>query len=90
MVLPQVLEGTWEEIKRYEPELIGQHVRVYINPDQTAPALPLPAAAQETPKRKPQLKKLQGLGLYAHIPGGSEEFALEKQKEIEREDRKFK
>jgi len=32
-------------------------------------------------------RQLQGLGMFAHVPGGSEAFAREKQTEIEREDR---
>ncbi len=38
MALPQMLEGTWEEIKQHEAELSGQRLRVYINPDLILPA----------------------------------------------------
>jgi len=34
-------------------------------------------------------RRLSGYGMFAHVPGGSEAFALEKQQEIEREDTKF-
>lgn len=89
MALPQMLEGTWEEIKQHEAELSGQRLRVYINPDLILPTL-AEEKVQEEPKQGEQPRKLKGYGMFAHVPGGSEEFALEKQKEIEREDRKFR
>ncbi|GEM_PF-5262633 len=47
--------------------------------------------APREPEEKPEAtqKQLRGYGMFAHIPGGSEEFALEKQQEIEREERQF-
>ena len=42
---------------------------------------------EDTPK--PTYKQLRGYGMFAHIPGGSEVYALEKQQEIEREEKKF-
>lgn len=41
------------------------------------------------PTAKTPAKILSGYGKFAHVPGGSEAFALEKQKEIEREDSQF-
>ena len=32
----QVIEGTWEEIKRREAELAGRHIRVTIRPEKSA------------------------------------------------------
>lgn len=128
MALPQILEGTWEEIKQHEAELTGQRLRVFINPDTKLPALRQEKVAEKT-KAKQQPKQLQGHGMfasvlssenilcgnrrdienaaepetgsspvdaqekpsvrgkYAFVAGGSEEFAREKQAEIEREDR---
>ncbi len=86
MTQPQVLEGTWEEIKLHDGELAGRFLRVIVEPNM--------AQSQEevgTKTDQPgQPKRLRGYGMFAHIPGGSEEFAWEKQKEIEREERKFR
>ena len=43
----------------------------------------------ETEAAKPAPKQLRGYEMFAHLPGGSEEFALEKQQEIEREEKRF-
>lgn len=34
MAQPQVLEGTWEEIKSHERELAGKHLRLTVLPDE--------------------------------------------------------
>ena len=85
MEQPQVLEGTWEEIKLHDRELAGRFLRVIVEPEKAQ------AQEVETKTEQPvQPKKLRGYGMFAHIPGGSEEFAREKQKEIELEERKFR
>ena len=73
-----VIEGTWEEIERHKAELKGHWLRVIIQP--------------EKPQREnvAQSKRPSALGKYAFVAGGSEEFALEKQAEIVREDRPHK
>ena len=71
----QVIEGTWEEIERRKAELVGRHLRVTI--------LPL----KPMPNTVPVAKRPSALGKYAFVAGGSEEFAKEKQAEIEREDK---
>ena len=70
-----VIEGTWEEIERRKAELIGRHLLVRIESDR--PIL----------HRTRTAKRQSALGKYAFVAGGSEEFAKEKQAEIEREDR---
>lgn len=80
----QVIEGTWEEIKRREAELIGHFLRVTIQPD--AP----PAQAQSTSKKSTDAAKpkvLTGFGAFKGKVGSSEEFAREKRAEIEWEER---
>ena len=67
-----VIEGTWEEIERHKTELLGHQLRVTIKPQ----AATLHARKQQ---RRPS-----ALGKYAFVAGGSEEFAQEKQAEIER------
>jgi hypothetical protein len=44
------------------------------------------ASKNEEFKKQTQLR---GLGMFAHVPGGSEEYAREKQLEIDREDGVF-
>jgi len=68
-----IIEGTWDEIKRHEAELIGRYLRVTIKPE--APTRTIRSA-----------KRPSALGKYAFVAGGSEEYAREKQAEIERED----
>ena len=51
----QVIEGTWEEIKRYEAELIGHNLRVTIKPEKSArrrPSSPPEAASSEVTKKR--------------------------------------
>ena len=76
---PSIIEGTWEEIERHKAELIGRRLRVTIKPEKAAGNRRSVKAAQKTYP--------SALGKYAFVSGGSEEFALEKQAEIEREDR---
>ena len=77
-----VIEGTWEEIKRHEAELIGRHLRVTILPEPDArSARPDKLAVSKHPK------VLTGFGAFKGKIGSSEEFAREKRAEIEREER---
>lgn len=70
-----IIEGTWEEIESHKAELIGRQLRVIVKPVGRS------VRATNTPKRA------SVLGKYAYVPGGSDEFAKEKQAEIDREDR---
>lgn len=72
-----VIEGTWEEIEHHKAELIGRHLRVTIKPEISSDA-PVNPASKKLPS---------ALGKYAFVVGGSEEFAKDKQSEIEIEDR---
>ncbi len=71
-----VIEGTWEEIERRKTELMGRRLRVTIQPEKAEAHASAPA------------KRPSALGKYAFVAGGSEEFAKEKQAEIEREERR--
>jgi hypothetical protein len=92
MARPQVLEGTWEELKLHEEELSGKRFRL----------IPLPPEVEPTPSkaRKPRENKSQrhspqaprrvtGMGKFAGILS-SEEFLRQKQEDIELEERKFR
>jgi hypothetical protein len=82
----QVIEGTWEEIKRHEAEFIGRQLRVTIKPETSV------VRKQSTPKKStvaPKPKVLRGMGAFKGMTGGSEAFAEEKRGEIEREERHF-
>ena len=75
---PSIIEGTWEEIERYKADLIGRRLQVTIKPEKAAGSH---RSVKAVPETYPS-----ALGKYAFVSGGSEEFALEKQAEIERED----
>lgn len=82
MTQPQILEGTWDEIKQHDKELEGKIVRVFIvSTEETM-------EERATSSQPAGAKRPSALGKYAYVPGGSEAFAREKQQEIEREDRK--
>jgi len=70
-----VIEGTWEEIERRKAELIGFQLRVIVKPRVTIPRAAKPVKVETV------------LGKYAFVPGGADEFAKQKQIEIEREDK---
>jgi hypothetical protein len=74
-----VIEGSWEEIKSHEAELVGRHLRVTIKSET-------PATHTTRPSNRSSGRP-SALGKYAFVAGGSEEFAIEKQIEIEHEDR---
>jgi len=79
MESPQVLEGTWEEIKLHERELAGRTLRVVIAPKQE-PLQTEPASKERVAKR------LQGRGAFKGKLGGVEAYLREKQADIEREE----
>jgi hypothetical protein len=98
MARPQTLEGTREELERYlkqAPET--QRFRLIPLTDAEEDRMEeislsdkaLNVPEETIPQKQVSRKRLQGYGMFAHIPGGSEAFALEKQKEIAREDKKF-
>jgi len=70
-----VIAGTWEEIERRKAELVGRRLLVRIESERP------------TVRRTRPATRRSALGKYAFVAGGSEEFAKEKQAEIEREDR---
>ena len=49
-------------------------------------SLPLTSSVASKSEGIQEQKTLRGLGMFAHVPGGSEEYAREKQTEIDRED----
>ncbi len=73
-----VIEGTWEEIERHKAVLVGRRLRVTIKPESSS-TTPVSLVSKKLPS---------ALGKYAFVSGGSEEFAKNKQAEIEIEDRK--
>ncbi len=79
-----VIEGTWEEIKSHEAELIGRHLRVTITPER--PTARKPSAP---PEATTQAKVLRARGAFKGMFGGTEAIIAEKQAEIELEERKF-
>jgi len=83
---PHILEGTWEEIKLHEQELTGRYLRVIVGPEVESREAATEGAQTEI-QGKNQPKKLRGYSMFAHVPGGSEAFEREKQKNIAREDR---
>ncbi len=79
MALPQMLEGTWEEIKQHEAELSGQRLRVYINPDIEAPGQTAKKVRTQ-PKQKGRPEQLRGRGMLAGVLS-TEEFLRRKHEE---------
>ena len=77
----RVIEGTWEEVKRHEAELIGRQVRVTIKPEK--PAIQKQKAPATTPG---QPKVLRARGMLAGILS-TEEYFREKREDTAREDR---
>ena len=91
MAQPQVLEGTWEELKLHDQELTGNRFRL-------VPVPPEPTTAASQARKPRQIKaqkshaaprELTGMGKFAGIIPSSEEFMRQKQEEIELEERKF-
>ncbi|MGO8671489.1 MAG: hypothetical protein ACLQVD_09030 [Capsulimonadaceae bacterium] len=74
-----VIEGTWEEIKRHDAELMGRQVRLTIKPEKPTTRKPNSPTAQP--------KKLIGYGAFKGMFGGTEAIIAEKQAEIELEER---
>ena len=71
------IEGTPEQLAGWLGRLSnGKRYRI------TEIEMPEPAPTQAPPPNR-----VSAMGKYAYVPGGSEEFAREKQAEIEREDR---
>jgi hypothetical protein len=91
--MPQVLEGTWEELKQHENELAGKRFRlVPLPPKQTRASSTVTksrsSAGEEATTDKP--RQLTGMGKFAGIIPSSEEFARMKQEEIDLEERKVR
>ncbi len=79
-----IIEGTWEEIERRKAELVGQHLRLTVNPPKATKHAAKPAAE---PVR--QAKVLRGLGMFAGRIS-TERYLEEKHAELLEEDRKLK
>ena len=92
MAQPQVLEGTWEELKLHEEELTGKRFRLVPVPSELAKAASKAGKPGQIPPQKSQTtpRQLTGMGKFAGIIPGSEEFLRQKQEEIELEERKFR
>ena len=71
-----ILEGTGEELLQHLVHFPHEHFRL----------VPLLSDPIENEKPKPK-KSHSILGKYAFVAGGSEDFARDKQTEIEREDK---
>jgi hypothetical protein len=80
-----VIEGTWEEIKRRESELIGRYLRVTIKPEK-AITHKESVSAKESTATTPEVKVLRGRGMFAGRLS-TDEYFQEKQKDKIREDR---
>ena len=78
----QVIEGTWEEVKRHEAELTGRHVRLTVTPEKATTNKP------RTPTI-PTTKVLRARGAFKGMFGGTAALLAEKQVEIELEERNF-
>jgi hypothetical protein len=78
----QVIEGTWEEIKSHERELVGHRFRLIPLVEAVSTASQLPASIDSD--RLTRIKSISGK--YAGVVS-SEEFMRRKQGETDREDR---
>jgi hypothetical protein len=87
MTQSQVYEGTAEEIaEQLRSSNLNGRLKAIVTTEEREE--PIPNGYEQRPPGPP--KKLRGYGMFARVPGGSEAFALDKQKEIEREDGKFR
>ena len=83
----QIYEGTAEEIaQQLSVSKLNGRLKAVVTPEE--PARRPPPRHHREPVVEP--RKLQGYGMFARVPGGSEAYAAEKQLEIDREDRKFR
>ncbi len=72
------IEGTPEQLIAWLERLPSEkRYRITVEEPEAVPA----------PAKKPSPRRVSAMGKYTFVPGGSEEFAREKQAEIEREDR---
>ena len=92
MAQPQVLEGTWEELKLHDQELAGKRFRLVPVPPETDQANHKVRKNKQgtSEERHTVPRQLTGMGKFAGIIPSSEEFMHQKQEEIELEDRKFR
>jgi hypothetical protein len=73
------IEGTWDEIKRHEPEFAGRRLRVTVEED-------IPVRQQGKAPSGPKQRRVSAMGKYAGVLS-SEEFIRRKQEDMELEDR---
>jgi hypothetical protein len=93
MARPQVLEGTWEELKLHEEELSGKRFRLIPLLPESNPIASKSSKSRRSAPQKPSGQApriLTGMGKFAGIIPSSEEFIRRKQEEIELEERKFR
>ena len=77
---PQVIEGTWEEIKLHEAEFAGQFLRVTLNPERPETRMPSrPSNVNGQPKVLRARGMLEGLL-------SSEDYFREKREDTLKED----
>ena len=95
MAQTKALEGTGAELERYLKQRQQQRFRLVPLSTEGNEAT-MPSVPKEFDQEKKEMAAeiahfrklgLRGVGMFAHVPGGSEEFARAKQKEIEREDK---
>ena len=86
-ILDTAYEGTAEELEIYLKQHPNERFRLVRVALPTLPGTEPKTLSSEQEIEKFRKQGLRGVGLFAYVPGGSEEFAKQKQEEIEREDR---
>ena len=85
--MPQhVIEGTWEEVKLHEAELIGRQVRLTVKSEARRQKS---SASRTKSPASPKTRELVGFGAFKNALPSSEEYMREKRAEIEQEERNF-
>lgn len=88
MALPQVLTGTWEEIKLRDAELAGKFLRVIVDTDSEPPQAGEELAGLETDSaRVAHIKSLRGK--YAHLGVSVEDLHRERQADKAQEEQQL-
>jgi hypothetical protein len=77
MAHPIIVEGTGQELLHHLEQFPQEHFRL----------IPLPKPQKSIEGQHAKRQRPSALGKYSYVAGGSEEFAKDKQMEIEREDR---
>lgn len=88
MALPQILEGTWEEIKQHELELTGRWLRVIISEEAEAASSASHLSTSENSQPLQLSKPLTGRGMFKGKLGGTQALFEQKQEDKKREKRR--